>query len=201
MTQSTPPSDDAFKDSLSFVKKLWGGMGVPGMGVPGTSTPGMPVMPGMSMPTMSVEELDKRIQELKSVEAWLNVNISMLHNTIQALEIQRATIATLHSLSSTMAQTMQGASSESGDEKKDGTASSAISPDISPLVSQSAVWWNAVQEQFKQALGVALEKSAANVEAAKSMTENVKTTATTASTKAAAKAGTKAGTKRTTRSK
>jgi len=198
MTQSTPPSDDAFQDSLNFVKKLWGGMGVPGMGVPGTGTPGMPGM-GMPIPTMSVDELDKRIQEMKSVEAWLNVNISMLHNTIQALEIQRATIATLHSLSSTMAQTMQSASPGNDDEKKDAAASSANAPDISPLVSQSAVWWNAVQEQFKHALGVALEKSAANVEAAKSMTENVKTAVAKGQTKTATKA--KAGTKRTTKTK
>lgn len=196
MTQSNSYSDEAFKDSLSFVKKLWGGMGVPGMGVAGTTTPGMSYMPGMAMPTMSVEELDKRIQELKSVETWLNVNITMLHNTIQALEVQRATIATLHSLSSTMVQTMQGASPENGDEKKGGAA---VTTDISPLVSQSAAWWNAVQEQFKQALSVALEKSATHVDAAKSMPENRKTATTKRPAKTAASART--GTKRTTRTK
>ena len=141
MAQSTPSPDDAFKDSLNFVKKLWGGMGMPGMN--SASIPAMQGM-GMPLPTMSVDELDKRIQELKSVEAWLNVNVSMLHNTIQALEIQRATIATLHSLSSTMAQTMHGSEANvekadenprGGDEKKSDDDASAK---VSPLVAQSA---------------------------------------------------------------
>lgn len=181
MAQSTPSSDDAFKDSLNFVKKLWGGMGVPGM-----NASGVPTMPGMPMPTMSLEELDKRIQEMKSVEAWLNVNISMLHNTIQALEIQRATIATLHSLSSTMAQTMQSPdarttkSAKTADQKK----SDEAALEVSPLVSQSAAWWSAVQEQFKQALGTALANSAANIETAKSATENAKKPAAKPATKA-----------------
>jgi hypothetical protein len=177
MTKPTPSSDDAFKDSLNFVKKLWGGMGVPGM-----TASGVPTMPnmGMPMPTMSLEDMDKRIQELKSVETWLNMNLSMLRNTIQALEIQRATIATLHSLSSTMSQTMQGAenvSEKNGDD-------SAVTSEVTPLVTQSAAWWNAVQEQFKQALGAALEKSAAPVDTAKPTTENVKKPATKRTTKA-----------------
>lgn len=128
MTQSDP-SDNAFKDSLNFVKKLWGEMGVPGM-----------AMPPMPMLPMSLEELNKRIQELKSVEAWLNMNANMLRNTIQALEVQRATMATLQA----MANTLQGTDGK----KEDSTAD---------FVSQSAVWWNAMQEQFKQALNSALD--------------------------------------------
>src|SRR4051812_46773865 len=96
MNMTEPNSSDAFNDNLSFIKNLWGSMGVPGM-----------QNMGMSMPTLSLEELDKRIQELKSVEAWLNVNLTMLNNANRALEIQRATIATLHSLSASMSQTMQ----------------------------------------------------------------------------------------------
>lgn len=163
MTQSNP--EDAFKDSLNFVKKLWGGVGVPGM-----SMPSMPTIQGMAIPTVSLEELDKRITELKSVESWLNMNVGMLHNTIQALEIQRGTVATLHALSSTMAQTMQANAhaDDNADGKKEDASSDAapdVSPGVSPLLNQSAAWWNAVQEQFKQALNTALEKSASNDEA------------------------------------
>lgn len=200
MASPTPSFDDAFKDSLNFVKKVWGGMNVPGM-----NPSGMPTMQsiGMPAPTMSLEELDKRIQELKSVEAWLNVNISMLHNTVQALEIQRATIATLHSLSSTMAQTMQGSDlnvekvdkdQQGGDDKKNKEDASA---EVSPLAAQSAAWWNTVQEQFKQALGIALTASPVNPQTAKpaTATQHAKKPAAKMATKAATSAATKTASK------
>lgn len=46
---------------------------------------------------MSVEEMDKRIADLRAVENWLRMNLSMLSSTIQGLEVQRATVATLKS--------------------------------------------------------------------------------------------------------
>jgi hypothetical protein len=64
-------------DSVDFVKKAWSTFNLP------TSF----------APTMDVEELDKRIADLKAVEQWLNVNLSMLRGTIQGLEIQRGTLA------------------------------------------------------------------------------------------------------------
>src|SRR5690349_17293896 len=81
------PGAGSMTDTFDFVKNLWGMMGVPGMNAP-----------GMVVPTLSVEELDKKIGDLKAVESWLNVNMSMLRGTIQALEVQRATIATLKSM-------------------------------------------------------------------------------------------------------
>ncbi|MGK5075180.1 PhaM family polyhydroxyalkanoate granule multifunctional regulatory protein [Janthinobacterium sp. ZB1P44] len=91
-------------DTLDFVKNLWGSMSVPGMGVP-----------GITAPTMSVEELDKKINDLKAVEAWLNLNTSMLRGSIQALEVQRGTIATLKSMGASLAAaiTQPGASEKS----------------------------------------------------------------------------------------
>jgi len=160
----------------------------------------------MALPSMSVEDLDKRIQDLKTVETWLNVNMTMLRSTIQALEVQRATIATLHSLSSTMADTMKGmgagaannpfasymaqanagaeteppadaaasaAPVEAGSESSSDATKTEKATEVSPLISQSAAWWSGVQEQFKQALGTALEKSAANYDAIKSVSETV----------------------------
>lgn len=77
----------AMSDTLGFIKKLWGGLNVP----------------GMVAPPMSVDELDKKIQDLKTVESWLTVNMNMLRATIQALEVQRATISTLQSLGESFA--------------------------------------------------------------------------------------------------
>ena len=39
-------------------------------------------------PTMDPEELDKRIQELKTVQFWLEQNAKALGATIQAMEVQ-----------------------------------------------------------------------------------------------------------------
>ena len=41
---------------------------------------------GWVAPTLNVEDLDKRIQELKAVQYWLEQNARMLSATIQALE-------------------------------------------------------------------------------------------------------------------
>ena len=46
-------------------------------------------------PTLSVEELDRRISELKTVLYWLEQNAHAVKTTIQAMEVQRLTLATL----------------------------------------------------------------------------------------------------------
>lgn len=92
------PGMASMNDPLGFVKKLWGDM----------------QLPGMVTPTVSVDELDKKIKDLKTVESWLNVNMNMLRGTIQALEVQRATIATLKSMGESFAQQMNTASTSTG---------------------------------------------------------------------------------------
>jgi hypothetical protein len=58
----------------------------------------IPQMPNLSnwvAPTLNVEELEKRIEELKNVHFWLEQNSRALGATIQALEVQKMTLATL----------------------------------------------------------------------------------------------------------
>jgi hypothetical protein len=81
------PGAGVMNDTLDFVKNLWGSMSVP----------------GLTAPTLSVEELDKKVNDLKAVESWLNLNLSMLRGSIQALEVQRDTIATLKSVGASLA--------------------------------------------------------------------------------------------------
>jgi len=88
-------------DTLDFVKNLWGSMNIPGTGMPGMSG-----MSGLG-PTLSTEDLDKRIADLKAVESWLNMNLSMLRGTIQAMEVQRGTLAALQSMGASMAEAMR----------------------------------------------------------------------------------------------
>jgi hypothetical protein len=66
----TPP------DPFEIFRRLWGPLGVP--------------VPGMSMPTLDPNEIEKRIQELKSVEGWLAMNLNVLRMAIQGLEMQKA---------------------------------------------------------------------------------------------------------------
>jgi len=49
-------------------------------------------------PTLSPEELQKRIDELKTVQFWLEQNAKMLGTTIQALEVQKMTLSTLKTM-------------------------------------------------------------------------------------------------------
>jgi len=60
-----------------------------------TNIPQLPNLANWVAPTISVEELEKRIEELKSVQFWLEQNSRALAATIQALEVQKMTLATL----------------------------------------------------------------------------------------------------------
>ena len=68
---------------------------------PGTGIPGMS---NWVAPTLSVEEIDKRIQELKAVQFWLEQNSTALKATIQALEVQKMTLTTLQGMNVNMAE-------------------------------------------------------------------------------------------------
>lgn len=81
-------------DPLELLRKMWGNMGVP--------------LPGMAVPTLDVEEIDKRISDLKAVEGWLKMNLSMLQLHIQGLEMQSTTLAAMKNLGQTGDQAQTG---------------------------------------------------------------------------------------------
>ncbi|TAG36708.1 MAG: hypothetical protein EAZ34_00980, partial [Polaromonas sp.] len=71
----------------------------------GSAAQKMPQMPGLGnwvAPTLNVEELDRRIDELKAVQFWLDQNATALKATIQALEVQKMTLATLKGMNFNM---------------------------------------------------------------------------------------------------
>ena len=72
------PDEKPPQDPFEMFRRLWGPLGVP--------------LPGMAMPTFDPQEVEKRIAELRSVEAWLNMNLNMVKFSIQGLELQRATL-------------------------------------------------------------------------------------------------------------
>ena len=75
------PDDKPPQDPFEMFRRLWGPLGVP--------------LPGMAMPTLDPHEVEKRIAELRSVEAWLNMNLNMVKFSIQGLELQRATLVAM----------------------------------------------------------------------------------------------------------
>ena len=115
------PGVSAMTDTLEFVKNLWGGMKVP----------------GMAMPSLSVDDVNKQITDLKAVESWLNVNMSMLRSTIQALEVQSATLSALQTMSTSMNSLAQ-ASMPQATASPGPAASPAPAPSPSPVAASFA---------------------------------------------------------------
>jgi len=68
----------------------------------GQNIPQLPNLSHWVAPTFNVEELDKRIEELKAVHFWLDQNAKALGATIQALEVQKMTLSTLKTMNFSM---------------------------------------------------------------------------------------------------
>ena len=83
-----------FVPGFDFLKNLTSPAASGGAG----AVPGMPSLSSWVAPTLSVEEVEKRIQELKAVQYWLEQNGHALRATIQALEVQKMTLSTLRGM-------------------------------------------------------------------------------------------------------
>lgn len=140
----------AMNDTLEFVRNMWGAMKIP----------------GMSMPSMSPDDINKQITDLKAVESWLQMNMNMLRTTIQTLEVQSATLSAIQTMGQSFTGTGSGTSRPAPESKslfetpfdKPSDASdqpASALPDTSAFAAQfanPALWWNTVQDQFAQAV-------------------------------------------------
>ncbi|HKA42918.1 MAG TPA: PhaM family polyhydroxyalkanoate granule multifunctional regulatory protein [Burkholderiales bacterium] len=66
------------KDMFEFMQKMWNPLSFP--------------LPGMIAPTANIEEIEKKITELKAVETWLTLNVGFVQMTIKTLEMQKAAL-------------------------------------------------------------------------------------------------------------
>ncbi|WP_079434249.1 PhaM family polyhydroxyalkanoate granule multifunctional regulatory protein [Zoogloea sp. LCSB751] len=115
-------TDNKAQDPMEFMRNMWSKMGFN--------------LPGMVTPTLDVDELDKRIADMKAVENWLKMNLSSLQMATQGLEMQRATIATMQAMSKLAAE---------GGKAPEGEA-----PQPNPFAS--SMWpWNLMQNAAEQA--------------------------------------------------
>ena len=125
---------NAPNDPMEFTRNLWRQMGFS--------------LPGMVTPTLDVEELDKRLADLKTVEAWLKMNLSMLQLTIQGLEMQCTTLNAVRDLGNIRPPDAA--------RPADQPASAAdTGENADPL--QSAMWPWALMQQIQQQMQQAAE--------------------------------------------
>jgi len=184
-------------EGFDLVKKVWGVTGLPMLPTPSSmaqfATRLPQTLPSMIAPTLDVEELDKRIADLRAVEQWLNLNLSMLRTTVQSLEVQRNTIATLKSFGGAMlaAAPTQAAGASvppanwpypagqplppmpaappvpaAAPPRKGRGPRETAAAAASALPLNPAAWWNTLQEQFTKIAATAAAEAQAAAKAA-----------------------------------
>ena len=116
-----------FNQSLEMFKTMWGqGTAAQAGQFPFTTDASKGAGGfGSAFPGLDVEELEKRIKDLKSVENWLNLNLNILKSTIQGLEVQHATMMALKSFGDAVSAAGAAAT---GSNEESVTKSSATNP-------------------------------------------------------------------------
>jgi phosphoglycolate phosphatase-like HAD superfamily hydrolase len=181
--------------------------------------PQMPNLANWVAPTLNVEELDKRIEELKNVHFWLEQNSRALGATIQALEVQKMTLATLKGMNFNLGDVTNALKLKAADSIASGVqsvtekaastaktlsdvASSATKGDTKAAAKAAGVpglvdplqLWGSLTQQFQNIAASAMKE--ATTKTAVDMTKNMATGLAKEALKSAAAAGKKAVAKR-----
>jgi hypothetical protein len=149
---------------------------------------GMPQLPSPASwvaPTLNVEELEKRISELKTVQFWLDQNAKALAATVTALEVQKMTLATLKGMNFSMgdvanafklkaadsmasvlesakdkvSETVTGSKPTARKKPAGKAAASAASPSAAGLIDPIQLW-GALTQQFSHIASSAMKDAA-----------------------------------------
>lgn len=100
--------------------------------------------------TLDAEELDKRIAELKTVRFWLEQNATAITATIQALEVQKMTLATLKGMNFNFAQAGEGETTAQANAGGPAPKAGAVDP---------MQLWSALTQQFQKIAECALQET------------------------------------------
>jgi len=174
---------------LDFLQSLVKGAGA-------SLSAGVPNMGQWVAPTLDPEALDKRIQELRTVQFWLEQNSKLLGATIQAMEVQRMTLATLRTMNLPMAGLRDALSIKTPapepaaaavPEHKAAQAADEVPGNKSPAAIDPMQWWGALTQQFTDIANKTLSASAAAPLTAATAAQAKPTPAAAASKKAARK--------------
>jgi hypothetical protein len=133
-------------------------------------------MPGMGQwvaPTLDPQELEKRIEELRTVQFWLEQNARMLGATIQALEVQKMTLSTLRTMNVQMGDLREALTPRAPEASPQAAQAPAeAEPAPAPEKPAAAIdpmqWWNALTQQFGELAASAIKDAPAASGAARS---------------------------------
>lgn len=114
MTQGSKAGDDTSspqfpfspQDAMEFMQRMWNPLGIPMPGFPAAAqaagagaatapgmTAGMPFPnPAAMFPVLDPAELERKIVELRVVENWLTMSLSMMQMSIKTMELQKASL-------------------------------------------------------------------------------------------------------------
>jgi hypothetical protein len=133
-------------------------------------------LPGIGQwvaPTIDPAELEKRIEELRTVQFWLEQNAKMMGATIQALEVQRMTLSTLKTMNVQMdglreslqirmpaaAAVAAPAPAAAAPAAKPPSESEPAAGAAAPGVVDPMQWWGALTKQFTELATTAMKDS------------------------------------------
>lgn len=162
-------ADEQVNDPLNFMRNMWGNMGFS--------------LPGMVAPTFDIDELDKRIKDMKAVEGWLRMNLSMLQMTIQGLEMQRTTVSAVQTMGKMAADAAKSMTPEATAEEAAPPPHffQGVADPAKGSLSDAAMWpWQMMQQmrdqmqQHADAAAQATQATAAAPPAAKPKTTRSK---------------------------
>jgi hypothetical protein len=87
------------QDAMEFMQKMWNPFGVPmpGFGMAGAAAPTAPEAmpfpnPAAMFAALDPVEIERKIAELRVIENWLTMSVSMMQMSIKTMELQKASL-------------------------------------------------------------------------------------------------------------
>jgi hypothetical protein len=169
-----------------MMEKMWDMMKMnPFAAAVSGGSPSLSMMSDMLAPLTNIEELDKRIKDMRAIEQWLKLNLNMLQSSIQALEVQRATLATLRAFGAYAQSSGDKVQASSASSASASSASGWPAPPQEKPKAQAAPadaeapkeaggndasfdpsgWWNLLQSQFNNLATLAMAQQHAGAAA------------------------------------
>ena len=139
---------DSMNDPFAMVRKMWGGLGF-----------NLPNLPNLVTPTLDVEEIEKKIKDLKAVESWLKMNLSMLQVTIQGLEMQSVTLNAVRAMGQMATSYGSGADNAS----PAAGANPSLTASSGDALRQAAMWPLTLMQQMQEQIQKETSTAAAAV--------------------------------------
>jgi hypothetical protein len=163
-----------------FANASGGGAGA----APSSPLGAMGSMGAWSLPTLDPDELDKRIQDLRTVQFWLEQNARMIAMTIQGMEVQKMTLNTLKGMNVSLDSLRETLQARATPEPAAPEAPPVSRPEARAQDGESASpdstqadlinpmrWWDTLAQQFTTLAAQAAQPMAAAAQAAQAAAE------------------------------